>query len=332
MPQTKQRVLTGSRPSGSPHFGNYLGAFKPAIDLQEKYELFFFLADYHALNENFSKQHMHDFSLDMTATMLACGLDPKQSLFFAQSAVPQTVELAWILGCQTPYGMMLRAHSFKDAQAKGKEVNMGLFDYPTLMSADILLYDAKVVPVGQDQKQHLEMARDVAQRFNNRYGEVLTLPDPLISDKLGLVPGTDGQKMSKSKGNVISIFATDKVWKQQIMSIVTDAAGLNDPKDPEACVVYKIYQLLASEAEAKVMAEKLRAGGYGYGHAKQDLLAKVVEIFGPKRDAYLKYLQNPDDLRQIIFDGSKRARAYAEQKMAQVQTAVGVLGNRTLTL
>ncbi len=326
MPQAKQRVLTGTRPSGSPHLGNYFGAFRPAIQLQDKYELFFFLADLHALNGPINKDQMTELSLDIVATMLACGLDPKRAVFYAQSTVPQTAELSWMLGCQASYGMMLRAHSFKDAQAKGNDVNMGVFNYPILMAADILLYDATIVPVGQDQKQHLEMTRDMAQRFNNRYGDVLTVPEPLISEAVALVPGRDGQKMSKSKGNVVSIFATDKQWKEQIMGIVTDAKGLNDAKDPDACTVFKLYSLLASKQEAQEMAAKYRAGGYGYGHAKQDLLAKIIAVFGPMRDQYLQLRQRPEHLRAVIQEGSERARLIAEQKMTEIQQAVGLLG------
>ncbi len=322
----KKRVLTGSRPSGSPHIGNYFGAYKPLIDLQESYDFFFFLADFHTLNADYTPAELRSNSYEMIATLLACGLDPTRGLVFAQSAVPQVTELAWMLSCVAPYGMLLRAHSFKDAQAKGVEVNMGVFNYPVLMAADILLYDADVVPVGQDQKQHLEMTRDFAQRFNNRYGALLTVPEPKISDEVAVVPGADGEKMSKSKSNYISIFATDKDWKKQVMAIVTGSAALEAPKDPDKCNVYALFKLVGAPDQIKSMEEKYCAGGYGYGHAKLELLEGLKAKFGPMRDRYFELMKRPDDLRSIILEGSKRARVIAEEKLTKLQNAVGVLG------
>lgn len=322
----RKRVLTGSRSTGSPHLGNYFGAYKPAIDLQDSYDLFLFLADFHALNENYTREEINSYSLDLAATFLACGLDPVKSCFYAQSAIPEISELTWILACQTPYGLMQRAHSFKDAQAKSVEVNVGVFEYPILMAADILMFEPALVPVGKDQKQHLEMARDIAIRFNNRYGETFRLPDPLISDELGLVPGTDGEKMSKSKGNVVSVFATEKEWKKQVMSIVTDTKGLAEPKDPDTCNVFALYKLVATKEEVALMADKYRAGGYGYGHAKQDLLAKIVERFSVMRDRYFDLLKHPDTILDHLFHGSQRTRAMARLKMDQVQECMGLLG------
>jgi tryptophanyl-tRNA synthetase len=222
--------------------------------------------------------------------------------------------------------MLTRAHSFKDAVAKGIDVNMGVFNYPILMAADILLYDANVVPVGQDQKQHLEYTRDFAQRFNNRYGPVLTVPEPLISEEVAVVPGTDGQKMSKSKGNVVSIFASDKEWKKQVMSIVTGSQGLDEPKDPTTCNVFALYKLVATKDEVDAMAAKYRAGGYGFGHAKLELLEKMKQVFGPMRDRYEDLIKRPDDLRGIVIEGSKRARELARVRLEAVQQAVGVIG------
>ncbi len=322
----KKRVLTGSRPSGSPHLGNYFGAYKPLIDLQESYDFFFFLADFHTLNADYTPEQVRGYSYDMIATLLACGLDPSRGLVYAQSSVPEVCELAWMLSCSAPYGMLLRAHSFKDAMAKGTEVNMGVFNYPVLMAADILLYDANVVPVGQDQKQHLEMARDFAQRFNHRYGEQLTVPEPLISDDVAVVPGADGEKMSKSKNNYVSVFATDTEWKKQIMAIVTGSASLEEPKDPEKCNVFALYKLVAKPAEIAEVAAKYRAGGYGYGHAKLALLEKVKEVFGPMRDRYDDLIKRPDDLRDMILTGSKTARQLAQKKLDSLQQAVGVIG------
>ncbi len=322
----KKRVLTGSRPSGSPHVGNYLGAYLPLIELQDPYDFFFFLADFHTLNSDVGPAEMRQYSYDMIATLLAAGLDPNRGCFFAQSAVPEVCELAWVLGCQAPMGMMTRAHSYKDAVAKGVDVNMGVLNYPVLMAADILLYDADVVPVGQDQKQHLEMTRDFAQRFNNRYGSVLTIPEPLISEEVAVVPGTNGEKMSKSKNNVISIFATDKDWKKQVGNIVTDATPLEAPKDPTRCNVFALYKLLATKEESAAMAENYRKGGYGYGHAKQELAKKLGERFGPMRDKYFELIKRPDDLRDIVQTGSRKAREMAKAKVEQVQAAVGVIG------
>lgn len=322
----KKRVLTGSRPSGTPHLGNYFGAFRPLIAMQRDYDFFFFLADFHALNSEATPAEMREHSFVLLASLLAAGLDPTQGLVFAQSAVPEVNELAWIIGCQAPLGMLMRAHSYKDAVAKGLEVNMGVFNYPILMAADILLYDADVVPVGQDQKQHLEMTRDFAQRFNNRYGPILTLPEPLIAADVAVVPGIDGEKMSKSKNNVVPLFATDKEWKKQIMAIVTDLATLAEPKDPSRCHVFALYRLLASSAEAAAMADKYRAGNYGYGHAKQELLEKVKERFAPMRDKYFELIKRPDDLRDIIAQGSLQARAMARVKLEQIQQAIGVIG------
>jgi len=326
MGQSKKRVLTGSRPSGTPHLGNYFGAYKPLIDLQNQYDFFFFLADFHSLNGTDTAVETRQYSFTLLATMLACGLDPQRGLLYAQSAVPEVCELAWILGCQAPYGMLTRAHSFKDAQSKGVDVNMGVFNYPVLMAADILMFDADVVPVGQDQKQHLEMTRDFAQRFNNRYGPLMHLPEPLISEDVAVVPGTDGEKMSKSKNNTVAIFATDKEWHKQVMSIVTGSAGLADSKDPATCNVFALYRLLASPAEVKQLADKYRAGGYGYGHAKLELIERIKAVFGPMRDRYFELIKRPDDLRDLVLTGSARARVLAREKLEKIQQAVGVIG------
>jgi len=326
MTERKRRVLTGARPSGLPHLGNYYGAFKPLLELQESYDLFFFLADLHALNGSDSAAELRQQSMVMMATLLACGLDPTKSLLYAQSAVPEVCELAWILGCQAPFGMLTRAHSYKDAVAKGLDVNMGVFNYPVLMAADILLFDADVVPVGQDQKQHLEMTRDFAQRFNHRYGQVLHLPEPRISEELALVPGTDGEKMSKSKHNVVSVFATDADWKRQVMSIVTGTQSLAEAKDPNVCTVFTLYKLLSGASEAAAMAERYRAGGYGFGHAKAALIDQLKLVFGPMRELYFDWLKRPDDMRDLLLKGSSDARRLAQRKLEQVQAAVGVIG------
>jgi tryptophanyl-tRNA synthetase len=322
----KKRVLTGSRATGMPHIGNYFGAYKPAIDLQNRYELFLFLADLHALNEHFSPEENRKNSLIMVASFLACGLDPAKSLLYAQSAVPEVNELSWILSCQVPFGVMARAHSFKDAQAKGIDINMGVFNYPILMAADILLFDANLVPVGQDQKQHLEMARDMAQRFNHRFGETLVMPEPMISDAVALVPGTDGEKMSKSKNNTVALFGSDKDWKRQVMNIVTDAKGLADPKNPDTCNVFKIFSLLANETEIAVMREKYVTGGFGYGHAKLELLEKIKIVFSPMRNEFDNWMKRPDELRDMLHEGSRKARQLATAKLDVIQSKLGLIG------
>lgn len=324
----KKRILTGLQPSGSPQLGNYFGAIKPAIELgsRKDAELFLFLADLHTLNTRQDAKTNHQNSLELAATLLACGLDPQKNLFYSQSSVPEVCELMWILACQAGYGLLQRAHSFKDKQAKGEEINCGLFNYPILMAADILLYDADQVPVGKDQKQHLEMTHDIAQSFNHKYGEVFKLPEPIISEDVGVVPGTDGEKMSKSKGNVIAIFASDKEWKKQVMSIVTDSKTLEDKKDPATCNVVKLFKLVASPSELKTMEENYLGGGTGYGHAKTALLEKIKAVFTPMRDKYEDWLRRPDDLRDVIFEGSKRASALAQPKLDQVQEALGLLG------
>ncbi len=323
----KKLVLTGTRPSGIPHLGNYFGAYKPAVDLQNSgHQLLFFLADYHALNSHFSPAEMRQQSLSIIATMLAIGFDASRSFFYSQSHIPEVCELAWILACQAPYGMILRAHSLKDAQAKNVEVNMGVVNYPILMAADILLYDAHLVPVGKDQKQHLEMARDLASRFNSSYGELFVIPEPLISDDVAVVPGTDGEKMSKSKNNTIPLFASDADWKKACMSIVSDSKGLADSKDPDACNIFRLYRLVEQDpAMISLVADKYRAGGYGYGHAKLALLEAIKLRFGPMRDRYFELMSTPEALLETLVRGSTQLKVKAQAKLANVRRALGVI-------
>jgi tryptophanyl-tRNA synthetase len=301
-----------------------LGAFKPALGLAKSHELFFFLADFHALNHSPNPSELREHSISLAATMMALGLDTKNSVFYAQSMVPEVAELTWYLSCIAPYGMMARAHSFKDAQAKNKEINTGVFCYPILMAADILLYDADAVPVGRDQKQHLEYARDLAMRMNNRKEGLFTVPEPIIGDAVGIIPGVDGEKMSSSTGNVISIFATAKQWKKQVMSIVTDSLGVSDAKDPEACNVFKIYKLLATETQTTALAEKYLAGGFGYGHAKLELLSLVQETFTAASDRYHELMANPEQVRAALVEGSTTARTLAREKLEQVRSSLGL--------
>lgn len=330
MPSLNKRALTGSRPSGSPHLGNYIGAFRPLLDLQRQCETFFFLADFHAFNENPDAKTLERNSLDLIASLVASGFDHEKNCLYTQSAVPQTTELAWLLSCVSPFGLLNRAVAFKDALAKKKEVNVGVFSYPVLMAADILLYDADFVPVGRDQAQHVEITRDLAQRFNHHYGEILKLPEALIRADVPLLPGLDGEKMSSSKGNVIPMFATDKEWKKQVMAITTDSRGLEDVKDPESCSVFGIYKVFASESEQAAMAEAYKKGGYGYGHAKMALLEKIKEHFSPMREKYFALMAQPDDLRHIVFLGSKKARALATAKMQKIQQLCGFIGRGEL--
>ncbi len=323
----KKRVLTGSRPSGTVHLGNYLGPFREIIAMQKDFEVFFFLADLHAFDVLPSKEELRERSYTLTATMLAAGLDPKHNFLYAQSSVPQTTELMWYLSCIAPFGMLTRAVAFKDAQAKNIDINAGIFSYPVLMAADILLYDPDVIPVGKDQSQHVEIARDLAARFNNHFGSLLKIPDLLVREDVGLLPGTDGTKMSSSKGNVIPVFATDKEWKKTIMGIVTDSKGLDDSKNPDTCTIFKLYSTIAKGDQIAQMREDYVKGqGYGYGHAKLALLDAVKEHFSAMRDSYFDWLKRKGDLDDVLKLGSIRARELAEKKLALIQDACGFIG------
>ncbi len=283
------RILTGIQSTGTPHLGNILGAIKPAIDLANDplNDSFLFIADMHSLTQIKDGERLRSNTYTVAATWMACGLDTSRSVFYRQSDVPEVTELAWYLQCLFPYSRMTLAHSFKDKSDRLKDVNAGLFSYPMLMAADILLYDAEKVPVGKDQMQHLEMTRDVASRFNHKFGETLILPEVLTSESTMLVPGTDGGKMSKSQNNTINIFDDAAALKMVInKQLVTDATPLEDPKDPDSAVVYNLYKLITSESDAQEMAAALRAGGYGWGHAKKALLEALVDGFASERTIY----------------------------------------------
>jgi tryptophanyl-tRNA synthetase len=272
-----KRILSGVQPSGKPHIGNYLGAIRQHIEMQKDYECFLFIADLHALTTVRDAELMRKQSYELAVAYLALGLDPKKTAFFKQSSLPEHAELCWIFDCITKMPFIERAHAWKDAQAKGKkEVTVGLFNYPVLMSADILLYQPDLVPVGKDQKQHVEIARDIATNFNQTFGETFKLPDAFIKEDVAVVPGTDGQKMSKSYGNTIDLFGTDAELKKQVMGIITDSTPLEDPKDPETCNVFKLYKLFADKKEIQELAAKYKAGGMGYGDAKKTLLSKLM--------------------------------------------------------
>lgn len=317
------RILTGIQPSGRLHWGNYFGAMKSMFDLQAKGEdMFMFIANFHAMTTVRDGAALRDATRETALDYLACGLDPAKTVMYRQSDVPEVQELAWYLSCLTPMGLLERCHSYKDKMAHGFEATHGLFAYPVLMAADILIMNADLVPVGKDQKQHLEVTRDLAQKFNNAYGAVFKLPDAYIPETVATIPGTDGQKMSKSYGNTIELF--DPSAKKKIMSIVTDSKTVEDPKDPEECSIYGLYRLFATEEEAAAMASALRAGGYGYGAAKKELLSAYRRLFDPFRERREALTKDPSLLEDVLRDGAKRARAAAAPQMGKVRAAVGL--------
>lgn len=323
-----KRSLSGIQPSGILHIGNYFGAIKQFIDNQEKYEGFYFIADYHSLTSSPDPESLRENSYNIVLDYLALGLDPSKSTIFLQSDVPEHVELYWLLATLTPVALMERGHSYKDKIDKGISPNMGLLSYPILMAADILIYDTDIVPVGKDQKQHLEMTRDIAIKFNERYkGEYFKLPEPLILEDLAVIPGTDGQKMSKSYNNTINMFASKKELKKQIMSIVTDSTPLEEPKNPDNNIT-QLYSLFASKEKVQEMREKFIAGNYGYGHAKNELLEAILEYFKEAREKREELVNNPELVKSILKDGANKAREIAVNKIKLVKSAVGLLGNR----
>jgi tryptophanyl-tRNA synthetase len=323
------RALSGIKPTGTLHIGNYMGAAKQFEMMQGKnYEGFYFIADYHTLNSYPDPDILYENTWNIVLDYLAFGLDPQKSAIFLQSQVPEVVELAFILGNYTPMGLLQRAHSYKDKTAKNEVINVGLFYYPLLMAADILLYKSNIVPVGKDQKQHVEIARDIAEKFNLHYQkDVFVLPEPYIPEDVAIVPGTDGRKMSKSYENTIEMFAPSKVFKKQVMGIVTDSTPLEDPKDPEKCTVFDIYKLFASKTDIEAMAEKLRAGGYGYGHAKKELLEAIKEFFAPMREKRTELENNRDFVEKVLKEGCEKARAVAIETIKEVKKTVGLVGN-----
>ncbi len=310
------------QPSGVLHLGNYLGSMKPNLELvASSDQSFFFIVDLHALTTVHDAKSLRKFREDCIRDYLAAGFDPKKAVVFYQSQVPEHAELAWILSTVTPMGLLERAVSYKEKVEKGIASSVGLFTYPVLMAADILLYNADVVPVGKDQKQHVEMTRDIAIKFNNTFGETFTIPEPKIREEVAVVPGTDGQKMSKSYGNTIPLFGTDAEIKKAIMGIVTDSVGPTEPKDPDTCTVYKIHQLLLTPAEAKALADEYR-NGISYGDAKKKLLETYLDFVRPMREKREK-LSN-DDVEAILADGAARAKAVAQPTMEKVRKAVGL--------
>ncbi|MFC1655906.1 tryptophan--tRNA ligase [Patescibacteria group bacterium] len=323
-----KRILSGVQPSGTPHLGNYFGAMKNHIAMQDEYESYIFIADYHALTTVRDPEKMKSMTLHLVLDYLALGLDPKKTVFFKQSDVYEHAQLKWILDCVTPHGLLERAHAWKDALAKGtKEPTAGLFNYPVLMAADILLYSPDLVPVGKDQKQHVEMTRDIATKFNNLFGETFKLPEPYIPEEVALIKGTDGQKMSKSYGNVIEMFADEKVLKKQVMSVVTDSTPLEEPKDPSSCNVFYLYSLFASEDERNDLESKYKAGGFGFGDAKKLLLGKVLGYFEPYRKKRFELSNNLDYINKVLKEGAEKAREESEKMMDRIRKAIGYVNN-----
>jgi len=318
------RVLTGIQSTGIPHLGNLLGAILPAIELSKNrnYASFYFIANLHTINQIKNGTELHKNTLDTAAVWLACGLDTEKTFFYRQSDIPQVTELMWYLLCFFPFSRMELAHSFKDKKDRLEDINGGLFTYPLLMAADILLYDANFVPVGKDQEQHIEMTRDVAGRFNNQMGEVFVLPVALINENTKHIPGTDGTKMSKSKGNTINIFTDDKFLRKQIMSIETDSTPLEEPKNTENDTVFQLYKTMATENEIAEMKMNYEKGGYGYGHAKQALFEIILREFGEIREKYQYYSQNSSIVENELEKGAAKAKLIADVTLAKVRNAL----------
>jgi tryptophanyl-tRNA synthetase len=320
------RILTGIQSTGTPHLGNILGAILPAIGLANDpaNDSYLFIANMHSLTQIKDAELLKNNTYAAAATWMACGLDVSRSVFYRQSDVPEVTELAWYLQCMFPYSRLGLAHSFKDKSDRLEDVNAGLFGYPMLMAADILLFDAEKVPVGKDQMQHLEMTRDVASRFNHKFGETLVLPEALTGESTMYVPGTNGGKMSKSQGNTINIFDDADTLKKVInKQIITDATPLEDPKDPDSAVVFNLYKLVASIDDAQKMADALRAGGYGWGHAKKALLVALVDGFASERARFNELMANREEIDDALSNGADRARIVASKVLSRVRTKIG---------
>ncbi|MFN5417837.1 MAG: tryptophan--tRNA ligase [Flavobacteriia bacterium] len=321
------RILTGIQSTGTPHLGNILGAIMPAMELANdaKNESFLFIADLHSLTQIKDAETLRNNTYATAATWLAFGLNPEKTVFYRQSDVPQVTELAWHLMCFFPFNRLTLAHSFKDKADRLEDVNAGLFSYPILMAADILIYDAELVPVGKDQLQHLEITRDVASRFHAKMGETFVLPKDLVQENTKLVPGTDGEKMSKSRGNFIDIFASEKDLKKQVMSIETASTPLEEPKDPDACNVYNLYKLIASEEQNQAIREKYLAGGFGFGHAKLALLELLLERFEAERKMFTYYMNDVSKIDEVLKVGAEKAAVVANGVLQRVRGKLGLL-------
>ncbi len=321
------RILSGIQPSGRLHLGNYFGMMEPAIRLQDEGEAYYFIADYHSLTTVHDPAQLRANVRDVAIDFLACGLDPRKAVFFRQSDVPEVAELTWILSCVTPMGLLERCHSYKDKIAQGIAPSHGLFAYPVLMAADILIYNSDLVPVGKDQKQHIEVTRDIAQKFNDRYGggeELLRIPEPRIRDNTATVPGLDGRKMSKSYDNTIELFEDEKLLKKKIMRILTDSTPVEDPKNPEDSYIVMLYKLVASPGEVAEMEDAFRRGGQGYGHFKKQLLERLLEHFAPMRQKRAELEANEALVEEILQQGAQRAGAVARKTLDKIRKAVGL--------
>lgn len=319
------KILTGIQSTGTPHLGNLLGAILPAIEMTKNpsNESFLFIADLHSITQIKEGETLRANTYSVAATWLACGLDVEKVIFYRQSDVPQVTELSWYLSCFFPFQRLTLAHSFKDKADRLEDVNAGLFTYPMLMAADILLYDAEFVPVGKDQLQHLEITRDVASRFNHQMGETFVLPDAKIDENVMIIPGTDGEKMSKSRNNFINIFETDKKLRKQIMGIQTDSTPLEEPKNPDTCNCFALYRLLASPEQVEEMRNNYLVGGYGYGHAKQALYELIVERFATEREKYNYYMNNLEELDKLLQEGAAKASKIANGVLERVRVKLG---------
>lgn len=319
------RILTGIQSSGRPHLGNLLGAIIPAIKLsrQPGNESLFFIADLHSLTTIKDADTRVQNVRAVAAAWLAFGFDVEKNYLYRQSRIPEVCELTWYLNCFTPFPMLANAHSFKDKSEKLADVNAGLFTYPVLMTADIILYNANIVPVGKDQRQHVEIARDIATSFNNLYGETFVVPEAKIEEQIMTIPGTDGQKMSKSYGNIIDIFLPDKELKKQILAIVTDSTPLEAPKDPDKDNVFAIYRLIANEEEQETMRKNYRGGNYGYGHAKNELFELIKKRYAKEREAFNFYMGNPEELDRKLEQGEAKARVIAHEVLGRVRKKLG---------
>lgn len=318
------RILSGIQPSGKLHLGNYFGMMKPALELQKQGQAYLFIADYHALTSVTDPRALRQGTIDVALDFLAAGLDTDKTLFYRQSDIPEVTELSWLLSVVTPMGLLERCHSYKDKVAKGLPATHGLFAYPVLMAADILIMHSNVVPVGRDQKQHVEVTRDIAIKFNNLYGEVFTIPEPSIREEVAVVPGVDGQKMSKSYNNTVEIFGDLKEARSNIMKIVTDSKSVADVKNPDECNVFALYKLFATDAEREAMAGRYRAGGLGYGEVKKALFEKFEAHFTPLRKKREELQKNMDYVEAVLRKGAERARAEAVATLKKARQAVGL--------
>lgn len=320
----KKRAVSGIKPTGRPHIGNYFGAMKQFVDLQDEFDMYIFVAEYHAMTTLQEGKTLRDYTHDLILDYLAIGLDPEKVTLYRQSTIPEVTELTWMFNCLITVPWLERAHAYKDSIEKGIEASVGLFDYPVLMAADILLPEADIVPVGKDQVQHVEMTREIVRKFNNTYGETFFEPQEFLKKEVEIVPGTDGQKMSKSYGNTIPLFGTDKEIEKAIMGIVTDSKLPQEPKDPESCNVFALHKLITPEPQLSLIREGYEQGGLGYGDSKKMLFENYLAFIKPMRDKREYYQENPGIVRQMLDEGSKKIQETARKKMQEVREKVGL--------